>query len=98
MKVKIKIQVSGARNGQPWPERGVVVDWPDDEAASLVHAGIAAELTEDDLRALAEAEKADDGAGKVETAKADDSATETATPKAGLTTKTGPARRAPKAG
>jgi hypothetical protein len=32
MKVRMTIDVSGTRNGQPWPPRGTVIDLPDDEA------------------------------------------------------------------
>ena len=89
MKVRMLISVSGVRNGQPWPERGAVAEFPDEEAAGLVHAGIAAELTEDEIRAEAKQE-ADEP--PVEQATADKSKTETADKQTGLTTKTGPAR------
>lgn len=36
MEVKVLVQPSGLRNGQPWPPRGGVIDLPDDEAANLL--------------------------------------------------------------
>lgn len=39
--VALKVQISGTRNGEPWPEPGVPVDLPEDEAAHLVEVGIA---------------------------------------------------------
>lgn len=48
MKVRMLIDVSGARNGQPWPPRGQDVDLPDDEAAGLCAAGIAEPVAEPD--------------------------------------------------
>lgn len=44
MKVRMKVDVSGSRNGQPWPSRGGVVDVPDDEGAHLCSAGMAVPL------------------------------------------------------
>ena len=36
MKLRMKLTVTGTRNGQPWPPRDAVVDLPDDEAESLL--------------------------------------------------------------
>jgi hypothetical protein len=41
VKVKMKVDVTGTRNGDPWPPREEVVDLPDDEARDLCAAGIA---------------------------------------------------------
>lgn len=41
MRVKMLVELSGTRNGQPWPPRGQVVDLPDDEAAHYCAAGMA---------------------------------------------------------
>lgn len=41
MKVRMKVTISGTRDGQPWPERGAVVDLPAAEAEHLVAAGLA---------------------------------------------------------
>ncbi|ARF75685.1 hypothetical protein B7C62_28085 [Kitasatospora albolonga] len=43
MRVRMKVTVSGTRDGEPWPEKGSVVDLPDGEAKQLIAAGIAAE-------------------------------------------------------
>ncbi|MGW1252536.1 hypothetical protein [Streptomyces sp. NPDC002535] len=47
MRVRMKATLSGTRDGQPWPERGGIVDLPDDEAQHLIRAGIAEEHGED---------------------------------------------------
>jgi len=51
--VKMKVQISGSRNGQDWPPRGGLLEVPDDEAQTLVHTGIAepAELEAAELEA-----------------------------------------------
>lgn len=41
MKVKMKVDISGSRNGQPWPARGETVELPDAEGADLCAAGMA---------------------------------------------------------
>ena len=41
MRVTMKLQISGTRNGEPWPARGETIDLPDDEAAALVAQGAA---------------------------------------------------------
>lgn len=43
MRVRMKVTISGTRDGQPWPERGGVKDLPDDEAKHMVAAGLAEE-------------------------------------------------------
>ena len=43
MRVRMKVTISGTRDGQPWPERGGVVDLPDSEAEHMISAGLAAE-------------------------------------------------------
>lgn len=43
MRVRMKVTISGTRDGQPWPERGKAVDLPDDEAKHMVAAGLAEE-------------------------------------------------------
>lgn len=37
----MKVDVTGTRNGDPWPARGETLDVSDDEARELIHAGIA---------------------------------------------------------
>lgn len=41
MRVKMKADISGSRNGRPWPRRGESVDLPDQEAAQLCAGGMA---------------------------------------------------------
>ena len=42
MRVRMKAALSGTRDGAPWPKPGGTVDLPDEEAAHLVAAGLAA--------------------------------------------------------
>lgn len=46
MRVRMKVDVSGDRNGQPWPRRGGEIDLPDGEATSLCAAGLAVPVTD----------------------------------------------------
>lgn len=46
MKVRMKVDMSGTRNGQPWPPRGEVADVDDREGADLCAAGIAEPVAE----------------------------------------------------
>ena len=48
MRVRMKVNLSGTRDGEPWPERGKTVDLPDDEAQHLIRAGIAEEHLDKD--------------------------------------------------
>jgi hypothetical protein len=41
MKVKLRGDISGSRDGQPWPPAGTELDLPDDEAATLCANGSA---------------------------------------------------------
>lgn len=47
MKVRLIQEMSGLRDGQPWPAVGTVVELPDAEAADLIRAQ-GAELPEAD--------------------------------------------------
>lgn len=47
MRIKLKAQITGTRNGLDWPKPGAVVDLPDDEAVSLCASGIATPVGED---------------------------------------------------
>ena len=51
MKVRIKGDISGSRDGLPWPKRGETMELPDDEGASLCASGLAvpAADTDDDV-------------------------------------------------
>lgn len=41
MKVRMRVDVSGTRNGQEWPRRGQVMELPDDEAVQYCANGMA---------------------------------------------------------
>jgi len=41
VRVAMKHQISGTRNGDPWPARGETIDLPDDEAGALLAQGAA---------------------------------------------------------
>ncbi|GLP71043.1 hypothetical protein TUSST3_76630 [Streptomyces sp. TUS-ST3] len=47
MRVRMKVTISGTRDGQPWPAQGGIVDLPDEEAKQMVAAGLAAEPDDD---------------------------------------------------
>lgn len=49
MKIRMKIDVSGSRNGVPWPPRGGVLDLPDAEGAALCAMGGAEPVEDDDV-------------------------------------------------
>ncbi|MFE7927790.1 hypothetical protein ACFU6S_03495 [Streptomyces sp. NPDC057456] len=48
MRVRMKVTISGTRDGQPWPERGGEVDLPEGEAKQLVAAGLASDDADSD--------------------------------------------------
>lgn len=67
MKVRMKVQISGQRNGVEWPTRGSVIDLPDDEAAGYCAAGMAEPVTtfrEAETAVLPEPEKRGPGRPK----------------------------------
>ena len=41
VRVRMRVAISGTRNGVPWPAAGGVVELPDGEAAALLAAGLA---------------------------------------------------------
>ncbi|AKN71232.1 hypothetical protein QR97_27890 [Streptomyces sp. PBH53] len=47
MRVRMKVTLSGTRDGEAWPPRGELVDLPDAEAADMVAAGLAEKPGED---------------------------------------------------
>lgn len=47
MRVKMKVSVSGARDGQSWPAVGEELDLPDEEAAQYCTAGLAVPVPDD---------------------------------------------------
>lgn len=54
MKVRLKAQLSGTRDGVAWPPIGTVVEIPDDEARDMIESGIAkaTDNTDDHERAV----------------------------------------------
>lgn len=48
MKVRIKGDISGSRDGAPWPKRGETMELPDDEAAAMCASGLAAPVADTD--------------------------------------------------
>ncbi|GGT43388.1 hypothetical protein [Streptomyces purpureus] len=46
MRIRMTVDMSGTRNGQPWPPRGDIADLPTAEAAHLCASGIAEPVTE----------------------------------------------------
>lgn len=46
MRVKMKVSVSGSRDGRPWPPLGGELDVPDDEGAHLCAVGMATPVTD----------------------------------------------------
>jgi hypothetical protein len=45
MRVKLLIHLTGTRNGAEWPGRGEEMELPDNEASSMVAAGMAEPVT-----------------------------------------------------
>lgn len=48
MIVKMKTQIGGYRNEQPWPPAGGMIELPDHEAADMIANGYAEEATGED--------------------------------------------------
>ncbi|MFS8200480.1 hypothetical protein ACLVWQ_17560 (plasmid) [Streptomyces sp. CWNU-52B] len=61
MRVRMKVTISGTRNGEPWPERGEIKDLPDGEAKYMIGVGLAEELADEDGGEAAEENAADPG-------------------------------------
>lgn len=47
MKIRMKVEVSGTRNGQPWPARGATLEVDDSEGAGMCAAGLATPVGDD---------------------------------------------------
>jgi hypothetical protein len=41
VRIRMRIDISGTRDGREWPRRGSVIDLPDDEARQYCEAGMA---------------------------------------------------------
>lgn len=54
MRLRMKIHITGVRDGEPWPPAGGVIDVDDLEAAGLIQAGYAEEAPDDDPTAATE--------------------------------------------
>jgi hypothetical protein len=48
MKVKMKVVMSGTRNGESWPLPGGEIDVPDDEGANMCANGLALPVRSDE--------------------------------------------------
>lgn len=51
MQVRMKVTISGTRDGQPWPPRGELVDLPDGEAEQMIRGGLAGAAGDDEAGA-----------------------------------------------
>jgi hypothetical protein len=63
VKVRMKVGISGSRNGRPWPDIGEEVTLPDQEGKEMCEAGLA--------EPVAEKPKAETREAKTEERKAD---------------------------
>jgi hypothetical protein len=45
MRIRMRVLISGTRDGQEWPARGSVFELPDGEAQDLIRAGMAEPVT-----------------------------------------------------
>lgn len=61
MKVRMKVDVSGGRNGVAWPSRGGTVDLPKDEALQMCQSGMAepVDSSDDDVETATVADDSD---------------------------------------
>jgi hypothetical protein len=76
MRVRMKTDVSGARDGEPWPPRGGTIELPDDEAAQLCASGMAEPVAEH--KAAEKAVPADDAEKRDSTSKSSEVSSATA--------------------
>jgi len=67
VKIRMKADISGSRNGQPWPRRGGTVEVPDAEGADLCAAGLAEPVAQKTAR-VETAAPADDSQQRQEAA------------------------------
>lgn len=64
MKVRMKTQITGSRNGVRWPAAGGEVDLPDNEAADLCAAGLAEPMVEDRVEKAVPSKRAEKRRGR----------------------------------
>lgn len=94
MKVRLAVDISGTRDGVPWPPKGSVIDLPSDEAKSMLHAGTAKSPDEDepaDEEPVPADDSPEDRRSDVDAVMSGDAAPAEET-SSGLTTATGPTR------
>ncbi|MFI6560392.1 hypothetical protein [Streptomyces sp. NPDC050534] len=90
MKIRMKADVSGSRDGEPWPPRGGTLVLPDEEGAALCASGIAEPVSDDKVeKAVPDDDSEKRGAPKEETSEAQDEEKQAAP------AKKAPAKRAP---
>jgi hypothetical protein len=44
MFIRMLFEITGTRNGQPWPKRGGLIELPNDEAKNLIAQGLAVHI------------------------------------------------------
>lgn len=59
MKVRLTGDITGNRNGQPWPSKGSEVVLPDDEGAALCKSGMAVPVADDKTEKAAQPEESE---------------------------------------
>lgn len=59
MKIRLRVDISGSRDGTPWPRRGEVVDLPQDEAVHMCSNGMAVPVVDDGVQAAVVSESAE---------------------------------------
>lgn len=67
MKVRMRIQIGGARNGQPWPPVGGVLECSEHEALSLIGNGSAELVPEEAVVEMAMMAPPENTALRIET-------------------------------
>jgi hypothetical protein len=53
MQVRMKAEITGARDGKPWPVRGEIIDVPDEEAVTLLRNKLAESVPPADVETAA---------------------------------------------
>lgn len=94
MKITMLAEITGLRDGSPWPVRGETMDVPEDEAQMLVDNGLAKKHEKGDEKLVASAEPVGASTEPVEVTTPPEPET-TKAPTAPA--KKAPAKRAPKA-
>lgn len=90
MKVRMKVGVSGSRNGQVWPPIGETMDLPDHEGAELCAANMAEPVKSDTTERAVPRRPVET---RDEPAQDPEPASESEAQQTAVTTETGPSRR-----